>query len=231
MGNKALILHIESATDVCSVALAREGQYLHHIEETGTLQHASIITLLIQRMLSEASEQLSDLDAVALSEGPGSYTSLRVGMSVAKGICFGRDVPLLAINTLEALAYEVRRQEPSADMICSMIDARRMEVYASLYDRNMNKIVDNQPLILDEGSFDPYFENGHHIAFCGNGVTKSKALLEDKAVRFYTDKTDARYLIRPAYEQYVNGDFADLAYFSPNYIKSPNITKAKKRLL
>jgi tRNA threonylcarbamoyladenosine biosynthesis protein TsaB len=229
--NKALILHIESATDVCSVALARDGQYLHHVEENGTLQHASIITLLIQRLLDEANEHLKELDAVALSEGPGSYTSLRVGMSVAKGICYGRDIPLLAINTLEAMAYEVRRQEPSADMICSMIDARRMEVYASLYDQNMDKIVDNQALILDEESFDSYFEKGHHIALCGNGSAKSKALWKGKSVRYFTEKTDARYLIAPAYEQYKRGLFADLAYFSPNYIKSPNITKAKKKLL
>lgn len=195
------------------------------------MQHAGIITLLIQQLLKEANLSISELDAVSLSEGPGSYTSLRVGMSVAKGICYGRDIPLIAINTLDAMALETKQREPECDLICSMIDARRMEVYASLYDENMNLLLDNEPIVLESDSFDKYLENGRSIVFCGNGITKSIPVYESKKVLFSIDKTDARFLIKPAYQKYQKGDFADLAYFSPNYIKSPNITLAKKKLL
>lgn len=229
--NSAHILHIETATNICSVALSRNGNYLHHITESGTLQHASITTVLVERLLKEAGLSMADLEAVSLSEGPGSYTSLRVGMSVAKGICYGLDIPLIAVNTLEALAFAAREEQEESDYICAMIDARRMEVYASLYDRSMNRLIDNEALIMDENSFDEYLDKGSTIVICGNGGDKLKPLYKGKNIRFSVEDLDARYLIKPAQKRFIESAFADLAYFSPNYIKSPNITKAKKKIL
>jgi tRNA threonylcarbamoyladenosine biosynthesis protein TsaB len=229
--NNIILLNIESATNVCSVALSRDGKYLHHLHESSTRDHASIITRMIKRMLEEAGLVIADLSGVVLSEGPGSYTSLRVGMSVAKGICYGRDIPLIAINTLESLAKEARRQNPEAGLICPMIDARRMEVYASLYDEQMVKQIDNQPVILEPDTFDEYLDAGRTVTICGNGSHKAKAVYEGRNISFSVEECDARQLIEEGYRRFLKQDYADLAYFSPNYIKSPNITQAKKRLL
>ena len=229
--NNSILLHIESATDICSVALSRGKELLSIRESKGSRSHASQITLFIEEALDLAGLKISDVSALVLSEGPGSYTSLRVGMSVAKGICFGLDVPLIAVNTLHSLACAARDKHPGFDLICPMIDARRMEVYASLYDDQMHLLHENRPVILEADSFDTYFNSGRSILFCGNGAHKSRDLYGDRNCLFSSVECSAKNLVEPGFDSFVKEAFEDFAYFAPNYIKSPNITMAKKRLL
>lgn len=229
--NNSILLHIESATEICSVALSKGNVLLSIKESKGSRNHASQITLFIQEALALAELKISDISAVVLSEGPGSYTSLRVGMSVAKGICFALDVPLIAINTLHSLALAANEMHPGYDLICPMIDARRMEVYASMYDDQMLQLHENRPLILEPDSFDSYFNTGRSILFCGNGADKSRDLYEDRNCLFSSVECSAKHLVKPGFNSFVKAAFEDFAYFAPNYIKSPNITMAKNRLL
>lgn len=221
-------LHIETATNICSVALSKDNKVIATNEVVDSMRHSEIITLQIKDVLAQTNLSLSDLSAVSLSEGPGSYTSLRVGMSAAKAICFGNNIPLISINTLKSLAYTSKSQADDDSLLCSMIDARRMEVYASLYTSSMEPLFENIPIILDENSFDEYFSKGHSIIFSGNGVTKTKSVIKSNSV--FTDiQCSARNLINLAIEKFKNNQFEDIAYFSPNYIKPPNITTPKSK--
>lgn len=224
-------LHIETATDVCSVAISRGTEMLVLEEEKNSLKHSEIITIQIKKVIEAAGISLKDLSAVSLSKGPGSYTSLRVGMSAAKAICFAHDIPLIGVNTLESLAFPDILSYDSSDLICSMIDARRMEVYASLYTTDANSIFDNKPVILNKNTFDYYIEKGHEIIISGNGAIKSKELFESEKIRYSNIVCSAKNLINLTIKKFDNKDFEDLAYFSPNYIKPPNITTPKVKLL
>jgi len=225
------ILHLETATDICSVGLS-VGDQLISIKETDEIRdHTRVITLMIDEVMKQAGYSLSELDAVSLSEGPGSYTSLRVGMSAAKALCFGLDKPLITVNTLYALAGAAKESEDDFDFYCPMIDARRMEVYLSLYDAGLGVMVDNEAVILSDDLFDPYLESKKRVLICGSGSGKAVELYPGKAVHRSLLVCSAKHLIKPALHKYENGLFADIAYFSPNYIKSPNITKAKNKLL
>jgi len=226
------LLYIETSTDTCSVAISDGHTLLGLKEEHETLNHASHITVMINELFKEINSDMKQLAGVVLSEGPGSYTSLRVGMSVAKGICYALDIPLFAVGTLEALARAAgEANQDKTDYICAMIDARRMEVYASIFDRNGHPILENQALILEENTFDSYLANGRSILCCGNGSSKAIALYQGENIRFSDLKTSAVQLIEPGLERYKGGKSVNLAYFSPNYIKSPNITKATRKLL
>jgi len=225
------ILHLDTSTDICSVGLS-EGDQLISIQETDEIRdHTRVITLMIEQVMEQTGYSLSELDAVSLSEGPGSYTSLRVGMSAAKALCFGLDKPLITVNTLYALAGAAKESGDDFDYYCSMIDARRMEVYLSLYDAGLGVMVDNEAVILTETLFDPYLESKKRILICGSGSAKAEAVFPGKAVHRSLVVCSAKHLVKPALYNYENGLFADIAYFSPNYIKSPNITKAKNKLL
>jgi len=224
------ILHIETATNICSVALSQGNNIIAIIEEPESLKHSEIITLQIKNVLDKAKIGFNDLSAVSLSEGPGSYTSLRVGMSAAKAICYGHNIPLISINTLESLAYMTRDKADNKTLLCSMIDARRMEVYASLYTSTMQPIFENTPIILDENSFKKYFDEGYDIVFSGNGVDKTKTLFQTNSL-FTNIKCSALNLVNLSLEKYNKKQFEDIAYFSPNYIKPPNITTPKVKQL
>jgi len=213
------------------VGLSLANQLISLSEVAYERNHAAVITRQVEAVLADAGIIFGALDGVVLSEGPGSYTSLRVGMSTAKGICFALDLPLLVVNTLEALASAALTEVMNTDYICPMIDARRMEVYASLYDTAMNPLIDNAPLVLEENSFDSYLQEGRSICLCGNGAEKTRSLFSGRNIRILDLKCSARHLVEPGYRLYREAKFADLAYFSPNYVKSPNITQAKKRLL
>jgi tRNA threonylcarbamoyladenosine biosynthesis protein TsaB len=224
-------LHIETATDVCSVALSKEDKLIVLNEEKDSLKHSEIITLQIKDVMDRGEVQLSDLSAVSLSEGPGSYTSLRVGMSAAKAICFSYDIPLISVNTLESLAYSSSSNIQDDYLICPMIDARRMEVYASLYYKDMNPIFENTPIILNEDSFRNYFEKGYKFFFSGNGANKTKGLFKEEKTIYTNLICSAKNLIIPALEKFKKKKFEAIAYFSPNYIKPPNITTPKVKHL
>ena len=221
----ALLLHIESATDICSVALSDDDTLLAINEEKNSLKHSEIITLQIKDVIDRAGISVNELSAVSLSEGPGSYTSLRVGMSAAKAICYGNNIPLIGVNTLESLAFACNKSIEGKYLLCPMIDARRMEVYASLFYPDMQAIFENKPIILDSESFSEYFDQGYKIIFSGNGAEKSKELYKNLNTEYSNIVCTAKSLVKIAFNKYLNQDFEDIAYFSPNYVKPPNITK------
>jgi len=225
------ILHIETATNVCSVAVSKDDELLVLVEEKDSLKHAEIITLQIKEAMNKAELKFSNLSAVSLSEGPGSYTSLRVGMSAAKAICYGNDLPLISINTLESLALASKDHFKGKYILCPMIDARRMEVYISIFNQSMELILDNKPLILEDDSFDKYVKEGYKIIFSGNGSEKAKSLYKDHSFIFSDITSSAKNQIFLGLKKYNNNLFEDIAYFSPNYIKPPNITTPKIKKL
>lgn len=217
-----LILLLETATDVCSVGLCR-GEALLCLRESDSGQgHAAFITLFIREVMEEAGFALSDLNAVALSDGPGSYTSLRIGASTAKGICFALNKPLLAIDTLQSLALASRVGAPDAAWYCPMIDARRMEVYCALFDAGMQREWDTRAVVIEPQVFEPYLAGG--LAVCGSGAAKAVELLGAEAVTHVPLRCSAPFLIPQALEDFHAGRFCDMAYYTPTYLKPPNIT-------
>jgi tRNA threonylcarbamoyladenosine biosynthesis protein TsaB len=219
----SLILQIETATTVCSVALAENGNVLAYKEIGQRNIHAEAITLFIGDVLREAGKTYHNLDAVTVSSGPGSYTGLRIGVSVAKGLCFALDKPLIAIETLEAMADGMLAQDTIIDkstLLCPMIDARRMEVFTAIFDANENRIKPTSAEIIDEGSFDELLQI-NKIIFFGDGAEKCAGVLgsNGNACVIADFSNSARHLTRRALEKYLKGDFEDTAYFEPYYLK------------
>ena len=223
-----LLLHLETATEVCSVCISRGTEELARQTLTEAYQHAARLTLLIEAATREAGVELSQLDAVALSQGPGSYTSLRVGTSTGKGICYALDKPLIAIDTLQAMALASRRAEDPAGMqYAPMIDARRMEVYTARFDGAGQRLRPTEAKIIDEQSYAEQWADGQALVFSGNGAAKCQSVLTNPLAHFRSVDQSAHHLIPLAVAAFSEGRFADLAYFSPEYFKSPNITQPK----
>ena len=217
----ALILQIETSTISCSVALSQDGQTISFKEAVERNIHASSITLFIEEVMKAANKKLADLDAVAVSMGPGSYTGLRIGVSTAKGLCYGLDVPLIAIDTLQAMASSKRINPGDGDLLyCPMIDARRMEVYSAMFDAKLdirNSVAAN---IIDEHSFSTALEK-HKIVFFGDGADKCIAALGNHPnatfiTGFINSAVDMNAL---AHTKFGAQQFEDLAYFEPYYLK------------
>lgn len=226
------LLLLETATEICSVAIVRNGKILCALHADKEYAHSESLTLLIQQCSEEAGVPISDLKAIALSAGPGSYTALRLGSSVAKGICYAFDLPLIAVDTLAILAQATQQKVKLKDAIyVPMIDARRMEVYTALYDSNGKELEARHAKIIDESSFVEYFEQGKHLIFSGNGAPKCQTILTHPLAQFEPTVCDAQHLASFAETAYQQQDFEDVAYFSPTYGKTPNITKSKKKLL
>lgn len=227
----AYILNIESATNICSVCVSQDGQLLS-IQETNANKHASEITLMIDKCLTDAGLKMTDLSAVAISNGPGSYTSLRVGASTAKGICYALNIPMIAIDTLQSLAMaaylEVRYETA---LYCAMIDARRMEVYSATFKiehENMVNIEPMSPLIVDEQTFKRFFDMGKRLVFSGNGVSKCQSVIGSDGTFFSNKVCSSLNMIPLSTAQFEMQNFVDVAYHTPLYLKAPNITKSKK---
>lgn len=226
----SLILHIETATDICSVALS-EGEHLRCLEEAKEpFKHAAQLTLLIQAVLEQSGLNLPALDAVSISSGPGSYTSLRVGTATAKGICYALEKPLIAVDTLQALALSCLKQEREEGLYYPMIDARRMEVYTAGFDATNDRLTDAYALIVDEQTFAEPLAKGQQIILCGSGAAKCKTVLPKEGVLYSDIDCSATHLVPLAYRAYEAEQFEDIAYYDPLYLKPPNITKAKKVL-
>jgi len=226
-----LLLLIETSTDICSVCLSNGETILDARSAVEQYTHAKAITLLIEACMKAGNRSLTDLDAVAISSGPGSYTALRVGTSTAKGICYALNKPLIAISTLQMLAdAAIQQAADQQGLYCPMIDARRMEVYTAVYDSELKEVEPTQALILDEQSFQQQFETGNKCYFVGDGSAKFEAILTNPLAVFPKITNSATLLNRLALKAYEQKQFSDLAYFSPNYFKSPNITKSKKVL-
>ena len=230
----ASILHIETATDVCSVAVAESGQLLAFKEEQFRHHndHSKNLTLFIGECMSKAGKTLKDLNAVAVSRGPGSYSSLRVGTSVAKGICYAFDLPLIAVDTLQSLAFASQKAMPTPGALyVPMIDARRMEVYCRVFDENNSALTEAESLVLTEGVFASYFEEGKTMVFSGNGATKAQQVIAHPRAQFAPLPASAKHLVALAFHKFEDQAFENLALFAPFYLKPPNITTPRKRAL
>lgn len=226
----AILLQLETSSTYCSVSLSNNGTVLNEQQSTQAMDHLAKITLLIEGCLAEAGINKSQLDGVAVSQGPGSYTGLRVGVSAAKGICYGLDIPLIGINTLEALAVEGWRLYPDADIIIPMIDARRMEVYASIYGKN-DTIRENFNIIVDKMAFNAYFDKNNKVIAIGNGALKTEDVIDYTHYTAHYLANTASLLIPLSHKKFDKQQFEDLVQFAPDYIKAPNITVPKSKFL
>ncbi|MDB5032255.1 tRNA (adenosine(37)-N6)-threonylcarbamoyltransferase complex dimerization subunit type 1 TsaB [Mucilaginibacter sp.] len=224
------ILQIETATTVCSVALAKDGAVLGYKQLDERNIHAEIITLFIEELLVIAHMSYTDIDAVAVSSGPGSYTGLRIGVSTAKGLCFALDKPLIAIETLASMAYGIIAggNIDSQTLLCPMIDARRMEVYTALFDAAGNVIKPTAAEIIDEQSFNEQLKN-NKILFFGDGAEKCRETLSPNPNAQFVSGfvNSATYLTQKAAEKFAKSDFVDVAYFEPYYLKDFLVTQKK----
>ncbi len=238
----ALLLNIETATETCSVALALNGQLIACQEVTETKAHAAKLTLLIEEVVTKAGYAYADIDAIAVSKGPGSYTGLRIGVSTAKGLCFALDKPLLAINSLASFAQYFKQNylptfasnHPEVDfskaLLCPMIDARRMEVYTALFNLDIHTVQPTQAMILDTSSFTDFL-NTVPVIFFGNGATKWHAIAHTYANAWFenTSSLSARGMILEAEKLFEQKNFEDVAYFEPYYLKDFVTTQPRKK--
>ena len=227
------IILIETSTALCSVALAEDGAITSYRESSAPKAHASLTAVFIQEMLAERGLTIADCDAVCVSMGPGSYTGLRVGVSTAKGLCFGSGKPLIAVGTLDTLvaqaAEEVAAGEGQAyKYIIPMIDARRMEVYTAVFEAG-KQITETAPVIVDETSFTEYLEQGPCL-FIGDGAGKCADVIKHPNAHFCQCWPKASAMLAPALEALRAGQFEDVAYFEPFYLKEFVATVSKKKL-
>ena len=229
MSKSNYILHINSTTGICSVAISDGDRLITHKETIEANSHTEVITVFIQEIMDVAKIGYKDLAAVSLASGPGSYTSLRVGCSTAKGICFAHDIPLITIPSLDVLASSCISSAKEGDFIIPMIDARRMEVYTAVYDHAGNKLDQDHALIVDQAAYSDYVDIGvvHHLA--GNGAEKTLDLLPQPTIMLHRHYSSAVYMIDLANKAFLAKDFSDLGYFEPFYLKGANVTKSKKK--
>ena len=243
------IILIETSTALCSTALAEDGTITSYRESSAPKAHASLTAVFVQEMLSERGLTLADCDAVCVSMGPGSYTGLRVGVSTAKGLCFGSGKPLLAVGTLDTLVAQAAGEAGAAGgagqyrYIIPMIDARRMEVYTAVFEPTgasatangsegslpYRQITETAPVIVDENSFAKELEAGP-VLFIGDGAGKCADVLKHPNANFCQCHPKASAMLSPALEAFRKGDFKDVAYFEPFYLKEFVATVSKKKL-
>ena len=221
------LILIETSTALCSVALAEDGAITAYRESSAPKAHASLTAVFIQEVLDERGIKLDDCDAVCVSMGPGSYTGLRVGVSTAKGLCFGAGKPLIAVGTLDTLVAQAGKDE-NPEFIVPMIDARRMEVYTAVFKDNV-QTTDTAPMIIDENSFSDLLEQGT-VLFIGDGAGKCSDVIRHPNARFCQCNPKASAMLKPAIKAYKEKRFEDVAYFEPFYLKEFVATVSKKKL-
>ncbi len=212
----SLILNIDTALEKASVCLSKDGQALQLSFNESQRDHASWLHPCVASMIGSTGYRMNDLDAIAVSIGPGSYTGLRIGLSAAKGFCFALNIPLLAVNTLELIAFAVK--EEAKELICPVIDARRMEVFTAIYDKKMIRKTEPAAVIVDEYSFGSWL-NQHQLLFCGNGINKIQPLISSGNATYTTNSPDASHLAMISDSLFINKQFATLAYTEPFYLK------------
>ena len=231
----AVILNIETSTEVCSVALTSEGQVLDHRENYEGQTHATLLSQYVKEMLDYARSREMKIDAIAVSIGPGSYTGLRIGLSEAKGLAFGLQVPLIGVNTLQLMAVATMFNhfiEEDRVLYVPMIDARRMEVYTAAYSVALEPVLAPQAMILDENSFGDLLEQGYTLVVMGNGSDKARQVLTRDGVRFIDGiKPVAVEMLALAEKAWREQRFLDVAYSTPLYLKEFQATKPKNPVL
>ncbi|MDT7829541.1 tRNA (adenosine(37)-N6)-threonylcarbamoyltransferase complex dimerization subunit type 1 TsaB [Pricia sp. S334] len=222
----AIILNLETATTNCSVSVAKDGNLLALKEhDTPNYSHSEQLHVFVQDVLKDAGLALSDLEAVAVSKGPGSYTGLRIGVSAAKGLCFSLDVPLIALSTLASMAHQAQGED--IDFIVPVLDARRMEVYSAVFDAHKSQIRETRAEIIDGKSFAEYVESGTMLLL-GSGAQKCREILQHPNFRFDTSVVpSAKQMVTLSHRKFEVGDFEDFAYFEPYYLKDFLIQRKK----
>jgi tRNA threonylcarbamoyladenosine biosynthesis protein TsaB len=221
----SLILHLETSTKVCSACLARDGVVLALKEvQEKNFSHSENLTLFVEAILSEANVKMKDIDAVAISEGPGSYTGLRIGTSTAKGICFALDIPLIVIPTLKIIANQYNPK--NNQLIVPMIDARRMEVFYAVYNDELTLLKETKAEEITDSFLLEYTEKS--VLFVGDGAFKMEKFLQEKWSFVPDSNISSSGMASLAYAKFKNKDFADTAYFEPFYLKDFIAGKPKK---
>ena len=230
----ARLILIETSTALCSAALAEDGVITSYRESSAPKAHASLTAVFIQEMLEEKGLTIADCDAVCVSKGPGSYTGLRVGVSTAKGLCFGSGKPLIAISTLDILVAQAQIPD-NLKYIVPMVDARRMEVYAAVYEiagqagNDVRQITETAPAIIDENSYSDILEKGK-VLFIGDGAGKCADVIKHPNATFVQCWPKASAMLEPAMKAYKEKRFEDVAYFEPFYLKEFVATVSKKKM-
>ncbi|MBQ6192261.1 MAG: tRNA (adenosine(37)-N6)-threonylcarbamoyltransferase complex dimerization subunit type 1 TsaB [Bacteroidaceae bacterium] len=227
------ILHIETSTKACSVALSENGSLIFNQEDLEGPNHAVVCGVFVEEALSFANSHAIPVDAVAVSEGPGSYTGLRIGVSLAKGVCYGRDLPLLSVPTLKLMCVPVllsKEELPEDALLVPMIDARRMEVYSTVYDRALREVRPIGADIVEPDTYLPWLEE-HPVYFFGNGSTKCKSVIQHKNAHFIEGIVPLAKWMFPLAERSLHlGEKQDVAYFEPFYLKEFVAIKSKNLL-
>ena len=232
------ILNIETATDVCSVSISEGGETIAIKERTEGRSHATLLSVFIRDLFSETGFKADDLDAVAVSQGPGSYTGLRIGVSTAKGICYGSKIPLIAVPSLESLTAGLVREFKKigegineSAWLMPMIDARRMEVYTASFDYRLNQVQKTQAMIIEPGTFNE-LASAHSLILCGSGAEKLIGLLNHPNIQIIPGiKLSALDMAFLAEKKFRKKSFEDLAYFEPYYLKDFMTTTPKKKII
>lgn len=226
----SVILHIESATEGCSVAVSQDGELLFDKQDSSVNNNAVTLGIFVDEALALADSRGLLLDAVAVSEGPGSYTGLRIGVSMAKGICYGRNIKLISISTLKLLCVPLLLSDdlPDDALLCPMIDARRMEVYSAVYDRALQTVRPIGADIVEADTYREYLDRGP-VYFLGNGAAKCKEVINHPNAHFIDGaKPFAKWMFPLAEMQFNREEFCDVAYFEPYYLKDFIAIKPKK---
>ena len=222
------ILNIETATTVCSVSISQDGHILGYKEIDNGFTHSENLHLFINDLLIDFNISIKQLSAIAISKGPGSYTGLRIGVSAAKGLAYALNIPLISVDTLKIMAYQVSQLRTEFDFFCPMIDARRMEVYTCVYDTQLNSQILTQALIIDSLSIKT-FDSFSSICFFGDGMLKCKEVISllQNTVCIDNIKPSSQYMCALSYEKFLKEAFEDIAYFEPFYLKDFLITSKK----
>jgi tRNA threonylcarbamoyladenosine biosynthesis protein TsaB len=216
----ALILNIETATTLCSVALAESGKVISAKEANEGYTHAENLHIFIEKVLAEAGKSVKDIHAIAVGCGPGSYTGLRIGVSSAKGLAYALQIPLISVNTLQTMAASARQKIAENTLLCPMLDARRMEVYTAIFDRDLNFVKETSARILDEKNLD-FFKMNQPVCFFGEGMPKCRTLLEAIPDAVFIDNVVPSSLAMAglSFHKFQKEQFEDVAYFEPFYLK------------
>lgn len=223
-----LILNLETSTTNCSVCIAKDGK-IAGIKElnSANYSHAEKLHVFIDELMQSTGSKMQDLDAIAVSMGPGSYTGLRIGVSAAKGLCYALGVPLISVDTLKSMAAQLILNEKDAILI-PVLDARRMEVYSAVFDGQLHQIRETKAEIIDENSFQEY-RNLKSVHFLGSGAEKIKEVLTEEYITYHCDVIpSAKEMASISHQKFASKDFEDLAYFEPYYLKDFVLQTKKK---